>query len=653
MGLKCFSSFKLLLTLNLVKFLQGWVRRAKLVRLREIALEDGLTRISPQSRVRFGAFEVDCTAGELRKSGIRIKLHEKPFQLLLALLEHPGEVVTRKELQERLWPGQEFVEFENGLNNAIGRLREALGDTAESPRFVETIPRHGYRFLAEVSPTLPKPRSRIPRGWMIGTAVVLAAVVLAGLFLWHNRAQAQPIRSVAVLPFRDLGSGAQNDYFAAGMTDAVTTDLAEASDLKVVSETSVARFKNTKQTIPEIARALGVDGIVEGAVLQEGDKVRITVQLIRAGTDRHIWADSYERQLTNILALQDQVAQGVANAVDAKLSPGVTRKAAPSRQVNASAYQAYLEGHYYAQTPNENFFRAKGYFEQSIALDPSFAPAYAGLSDYYCKISDGLSSKEALPRCGSYAEQALHLDPNLPEGHLALANFYCLSWNWSSANQEYQRAIALAPGLAAAHEWYATYLDITGRKAQSLEEARRAVELDPLYPHAHDTLAAAAVLSGEYGRAAEECHQILELDPSGPEGPACTAQDLMYTGKFREALGELGKDIALTHRDPNLLSLTAIDYAHLGEMQQANKLVEEIEADSKRQYVSPGLLAEPLAAMGKEKEAMDDLEKCYKLHDSAVATLRADPFWAPLRSDPRFQKLLQEMDFSPSPVAKK
>lgn len=622
-----------------------------IARPRNASLEDGLTPISPQLQIRFGTFEVDCAAGELRKGGIRVKLHEKPFQLLLALLERPGEVVTRKELQEWLWPGQTFVEFENGLNNAISRLREALGDTAENPRFIETIPRHGYRFLAEVAPSLPKHGARIPRGWLITAAVVLAAVVV-GLFLRLNRAQAQPIRSVAVLPFRNLGTVEQDDYFAAGMTDAVTTDLAELSDLKVVSETSVARFKNTKQTIPEIARTLGVDAVVEGAVLQEGDRVRITVQLIRASTDRHIWADSYERQLTNILALQDHVAQGVANAVNAKLSPALARIASPPRQVNASAYQAYLEGYYYEQNPNDDFPRAKGYLEQAIQLDPSFAPAYAGLSDYYCKASDGiLPPEEVLPKCGDYAEQALRLDSNLPEGHLALANFYTFNWNWSSANQEYQSAITLAPGLAPAHEWYATYLDVMGRKAESLREARRAVELDPLYPHAHDTLAAAAFLSGEYGLALEECHQILELDPSGPLGHACVAQDLMYTGKFREAINELNKVLALTHRDPDFLSWDAIAYVHLGQMQQANKLMEEIKTDSKRQYISPGILAEAFAAMGKEKEAMDDLDECYKLHDAALVTLKINPFWNPLRGDPRFQKLLREMNFPPSFVS--
>lgn len=606
---------------------------------------------SPQPRVSFGAFEVNPASGELRKSGILIKLHEKPFQLLLAFLERPGEVVTRKELQERLWPGQAFAEFENGLNNAIGRLREALGDTADHPRFIETIPRHGYRFLSEISGAIPSAHAaHSAKRWPLIAAVSAAVVIAGALVAFFARPSPAAVRSIAVLPFRNLGTGTADDYFAAGMTDAVTTDLAELSNAKVVSETSVARFKDTKETVPQIARALGVDAVVEGAVLREEDKVRITVQLIGADTDRHIWADSYERELTNILALQDQVALGVANAIDLKLSPTVAQKAAPTRQVNPSAYQAYLEGHYYVQKTSEEFLRAKSYFEQSIELDSSFAPAYASLSDYYFKTSDGiLPSKEALPKCKEYAEQALRLDANLPEGHLALANFDSLNWNWSGADQEFQRAIALAPGLAAAHEWYASYLEFMDRKAQSLEEAQRAVEVDPLYSHAHETLARAAFLSGEYGRAAEECHQVLELEPDGPRGPLCMAQDLMYNGKFKEALSELEKVIALTHREPVFLSLDAIAYAHLGQMQQANKLVDEIEGDSKRQFVSPGVLAVTFAAMGKEKEAMDDLEECYKLHDSSLVTLMADPLWAPLRGDPRFNTLLRKMDF-PAPT---
>jgi TolB-like protein/DNA-binding winged helix-turn-helix (wHTH) protein len=600
-----------------------------------------------QSGVCFGAFELDPRAGELRKSGIRVKLHDKPFQVLLALLEHPGELVTRKELQERLWPRDTFVEFENGLNNAMGRLREALGDTAENPGFIETIPRHGYRFLPEVSGSVPP--SQVTgsfRRWPLILALSAAVLTVFVLVFFYARPTNAAVHSIAVLPFRNLGTGTADDYFAAGMTDAVTTDLAELGISKVVSETSVARFKNTKETVPEIARALGVDAVVEGAVLQEGNQVRITVQLIRADTDRHIWADSYERQLTNVLALQDQVAQGIARAIDLKLTPAPVRKASSPRQVSASAYQAYLEGHYFVQKTSDDFFRAKSYFKQSIELDPSFAPAYAGMSDYYFKISDGiLPSKEALPKCSDYAEQALSLDPNSPEGHLALANFYFIDWNWTAANQEYQRAIALAPGLAAAHEWYATYLDFMDRKAQSLKEAQRAVELDPLYPHAHNTLAAAAYLSGEYDQSIEQCHQILELGPNDPEGYACVAQFLVYTGKYSEALADLKNGIALTHGDPYFLTLDAIAYARLGQMQQADKLVEEIKLHGQHQYVSPSTFAVAFASMGKEKQAMDDLEECYKLHDTALMTLKIDPFWDPLRKNPRFQQLVREMNY--------
>ena len=606
-----------------------------------------MSGIAPQPRVIFGAFEVNTASGELRKNGVRIKLHEKPFQLLVTLLQHPGEVIDRKQLQERLWPGQPFLEFENGLNNAIGRLRGALGDTAEKPRFIETIPRRGYRFLPEVSEASPRAQAThsFRRGPLI-LAVSLAVITIGVLTYFFARPSSAAVRSIAVLPFRNLGTGTADDYFAAGMTDAVTTDLAELGVSKVVSETSVSRFKDTKETIPQIARALGVDALVEGAVLREGDTVRITVQLIRADTDRHIWADSYERQLTNILELQNQIARDVASAIDFKLSPAPGRIASPPRQVNASAYQAYLQGNYYEQEANSEFFRAKGHFEQAIQLDPSFAPAYAGLSDYYAEISRRSEPpKDSLVKAKEFADQALRVDPNLPEGHLALANFYSLDWNWSAANQEYLRPIALAPGLAPAHEWYATFLDEIGQKAQSLDEARRAVQLDPLSSHAHNALAAAAFLAGQYDESFEQCHKSLELEPDGPGGYACMSQALAYTGKYSEALIYLKRGVAITHGDPYFLSFDAIVSAHLGQMQQAAQLVEEIRRDAQRQYVSPSIFAAALAAMGKEKQAMDELEVSYKNHDTSIEDLKIDPIWDPLRQDPRFQALLHRMNF--------
>ncbi len=296
---------------------------------------------SPQPAVRFGTFEVNLATGELRKQGIRIKLHEKPFQVLLALLDHPGEVVTRKELQELLWPQDTFVEFENSLNNTISRLREALGDTAETPRFIETLPRRGYRFLAEVSQSLPTPRAAISRPWLPIFGIVLGVCLAIGAVYRFVAIRKPAIRSLAVLPFRNLGTGTADDYFASGMTDAVTTELAKLGVSKVISETSVVQFKDTKKPVRDIAHALGVDAIVEGAVLREGNQVRITVQLIGGDTDRHLWAESYQRQMTDILALQDEVALGVAHAIKLELSPGAAGRPTSPKPVNTDAYEAY------------------------------------------------------------------------------------------------------------------------------------------------------------------------------------------------------------------------------------------------------------------------------------------------------------------------
>src|SRR6266853_4656288 len=441
---------------------------------------------SQHPAVRFGSFEVNPRTGELRKQGIRIKLHEKPFQVLLALLEHSGEVVTRKELQERLWPGDTFVEFENGLNNAISRLREALGDTAESTSFVETVPRHGYRFLAEVSQSLPAPRTAASRPWLSIFGIVLGVCLTIGAVYRFVAIRKPAIRSLAVLPFRNLGTGTADDYFASGMTDSVTTELAKLGVSKVISETSVAQFKDTKKSVPEIASTLGVDAIVEGAVLREGNQVRITVQLIRADTDRHVWAESYQRQMIDILALQDEVALGVAHAIKLELSPGATGQSSSPRSVNTEAYEAYLKSRYFLHKRDESFLRAKDYFQQAIQLDSTYAPAYAGLSDYFT-LTDTLPAKEALPMAKEYAQQALKLDSNLPNSHISLAYIYFYDdWNWPAADQEFRRAISLAPGLAESHRWYAVYLAAMGRMDEAMREAQRALDLDPLSISAHD-----------------------------------------------------------------------------------------------------------------------------------------------------------------------
>ena len=589
-------------------------------------------------------FEVNPSTGELRKQGIRIKLHDKPLQVLLALLEHPGEVVGRKELQDRLWPQDTFVEFENGLNNAISRLREALGDAAESPRFIETVPRHGYRFLAEVSSAVSSsPAGSSFRRWLFVILLSIGTVLILGVaahFAWpHPKA----IQSLAVLPFRTLGAGASEEYFTDGMTDAVTTELAKVGVPKVISETSVAQFKDTKKSVPEIARALSVDAIVEGAVLRDGDEVRITVQLIRADTDRHVWAESYQRPVKDILALQDEVALGVARAIKLKLSSGAAAQQTSPKPVNAEAYEAYLKGRYFMQKNDESALRARAYFEQAIQLDPGYAPAYAGLSDFYV-LSE--SPKVALPKAREYTQKALQLDPNLAAGHISLAYIYFYdNWDWNAAGEEFQRAISLAPGLAESHRWYAVYLAAMGRMAESVGEAQRALELDPLSISAHQGAAVAALCAGQYDRAIKEGREVIELDPNNPGAYLDMAVGHIQKGIYQEALQETEKGLDLSHRDPAVLSIAAYAYGRLHNLEQAGKLVEEMRAANQKGFVPPFYFATAFVGMGNQNEAIRALEEGYKTRDPDMVGLNSTPWFEPLRSDPRFQDLLHRMSF--------
>jgi TolB-like protein/DNA-binding winged helix-turn-helix (wHTH) protein/Tfp pilus assembly protein PilF len=604
---------------------------------------------SRQPAVRFGFFEVNPRTGELRKQGIRIKLHEKPFQVLLALLEHSGEVVTRKELQDLLWPQDTFVEFENGLNNAISRLREALGDTAETPRFIETLPRRGYRFVPEVSRAVSSsPASGSFRRWLLAILLgVGAAALVLGVAFRFPLPRPKAIQSLAVLPFRTLDAGTSDDYFTDGMTDAVTTELAKVGVPKVISETSVAQFKDTKKSVRDIAHMLEVDAIVEGAVLREGNQVRITVQLIRGDTDRHVWAESYQRPMKDILALQNEVALGVARAIKLELSPGAAVQHTSPKPVNAEAYEAYLKGRYFMQKRDESALRAKDYFQQAIQLDPGYAPAYAGLSDYYA-LGDELPPSEALPKAREYAQEALRRDSTLPDSHISLAYIYFYyDWNWPAADQEFKRAISLAPGLAGSHRWYAVYLAAMGRMAEAMREAQRALELDPLSISAHHGAAIAAVSAGQYDRSIDEGRKIIELDPNDPRAYLDMGVGHLQKRMYQQALQDTEKGLALSHRAPFFLSIAAYVYGRLGNMEQATELVNEMRAASQKSFVAPFLFTTAFVGMGKEKEAMDALEEGYKAHDPDIVGLNSTPWFEPLRSDPRFQSLVSRMHLPP------
>ncbi len=408
-------------------------------------------------RLRFGVFELDLRAGELRKHGLRVRLQEQPFQVLAMLLEHPGEVVTREELQKKLWPADTFVDFDHGLNKAISKIREALSDSAESPRFVETVARRGYRFLAEVkvadaapvrSPelatqphppaeardrpalagTLAMPKHLLPSlAWKISAFVLL--LLMASLATWKLHSWNRPspvIHSLAVLPLESLSSDASQDYFADGMTDELISDLGQISALRVISRTSVMAYKHARKPLPQIARELNVDAVVEGTVLRSGDQVRITAQLIEASTDKHLWSQSYEGELRDTLALQNKVARAIADQIRINLNPREQAALKNVKVVDPQAYESFLKGRYFWNKRTADGLKvALAYFNQAIDEDPKYAQAYSGLADTYALLGDWqyavMTPKEAFPKAKAAAIKALELDSTLGEAHSSFA----------------------------------------------------------------------------------------------------------------------------------------------------------------------------------------------------------------------------------------
>ncbi len=458
--------------------------------------------------VQFGVFELDLQRAELRKQGVKVKLQEQPLKVLQLLLESPGQVVGREQIRTRIWPANTFVEFDQGLYSAMARLRDTLGDSSDSPRFIETVARRGYRFIAPVvepiaaTVTEPatgteseiQPKTAALRRWigsllagLLGGALLLGIVLglnIAGSRDWlHSRTT--PIRSIAVLPLENLSGDPEQEYFAEGMTDELITDLAQLPYLQVISRTSVMHYKNTKKTLPEIARELNVDAVLEGTVERSNNYVRIRVQLIRAGDDRHLWAASYDRELRDVLILESQAAQDIASEVRINLTSTEQGRIGRAHSVNSEALEAYLKGRYHWNKRSADGLRkAERYFQEAIEKDPNYAPAYAGLADTYILFANfNLAAPGwAYPRAKEMAFKAIQIDSTLAEAHTSLAALNAsYDWNWSGAEQEFRRAIELNPSYATAHHWYAEDLLIRiGRQQEALAEIERARQLDPL-----------------------------------------------------------------------------------------------------------------------------------------------------------------------------
>ena len=562
--------------------------------------------------VRFGVFELDLKAGELRKQGLKIKLQKQPFQLLQMLLEHPSEIVSREALRQRIWPVDTFVDFDHGLNNAIKRLREALCDSAVTPHFIETIPGRGYRFLASLGTT------------------------------------AGQIKSLAVLPLEDLLHHPEEEYFADGLTEQLITNLAKISALHVVSRTTVMQYKGIRKSLREIARELGVDGIVEGTVLRSGERVRISAQLVNASTDMHMWAESYDRDLRDILALQSEVARAIAKEIQITLTPQEKAQLRQTRTVDPGAYEAFLKGRYHwnKRTPAA-VKKGMEFFQRAIEKDPTYAAAYVSLADGAAVTGfwGFVPPEEGFGRAKSIAKKALEFEET-SEAHAALAwALLHYDFDFPASEREFRRSNDLNPGYANGAQWYAMYLTLMGRTEEAVVEVRRALQLDPLSLIINVTLAWVYYVIRQYEEALAQCERTIELDPNFPPGRYVTGVVCEKIGMYGRGISELEVALRLSGDAPAYVAQLGAIYANAGELEAAMKVLGELQELSQRRYVMPYYLAIIYSGLKRRDEAFYWLGKAYEEHAAWATFTKTDPRLDGLRSDPRFDNLLRRIGF--------
>jgi TolB-like protein/DNA-binding winged helix-turn-helix (wHTH) protein/Flp pilus assembly protein TadD len=631
--------------------------------------------------LRFGVFELDVRAGELRKNGVRVRLQEQPFQVLSVLLRRPGEIVAREDLQKELWPADTFVDFDHGLNKAINKIRDALGDSADSPRFVETVARRGYRFIADVKegdatsvrhpeiansrqtgeetsnrrgipdkPAIPK-TGLTPFVWKISVIVLL--ILATSLFAWKFHFWIHPspnIRSLAVLPFESLSNDTSQDYFADGMTDELISDLGQISALRVISRTSIMTYKNARKPLPQIARELNVDAVVEGTVLRSGDQVRITAQLIEASDDKHLWSQSYQGELRDTLALQNKVASAIADQIRISLNPQEQAALKNARVVNPEAYVSYLKGRYFWNKRTAESLRgALAYFNQAIEEDPQYAQAYSGLADTYALLGDwqyaAMTPKEAFPKAKAAATRALELDSTLGEAHNSLA--FCLDgfdWDFESAGKEFRRAIELNPSYATAHHWYAWHLILLGRYDEAIAEMRKAENLDPLSLIINADLAELLELSHSYDESIQQSRKTIEMDPTFALAHSQLGQAYLQQHMNDEAIAELQKAVQLSGGSPSTVANLARAYAAADKKSDAIKLLDGLKKRPNSSQLYSSEIAVIYASVGDADQAIHCLEKGYEERFNPGVLLR--PGFDPIRSDPRFEDLMRRVGIS-------
>ena len=624
---------------------------------------------APHARaLRFDHFELDVRAGELRKRGVRLRLQGQPLQVLAALLSRAGEVVTREELRAQIWTADTFVDFDHSLHNAVARLREALGDSAETPRYIETLPRRGYRFIApvereeaqapawsaesvglgevSVAPGLSKLRTLL-----ITTIVALLVIACAVRLAWtgtHPTIAAPRPNSIAVLPLDNLSGDASEEFFADGMTDQLITDLAKIESLRVISRTSVMQYKGTKKSLPEIARELNVDAIVEGSVIRSGERVRVTAQLLQASTDQHLWAETYDRDRGDVLKLQAEVADAIAQQVRVQMTPQQKAQLRRADVVNPAAYDSYLKGRLYFTTgfsKPDSLKKAQQDFEESIQKDPKFALAYAGLADTYVYLAfTGALAKDSAHGAAKQAlAKALQLDETIGEAHDAFGVLsWRFDWDWETAEREFNRAIALAPSYSCAHEDRAIFLAFVGRRAEALAEIAKINQMDYGFSSAMAESMTYYELR-DYAGLVEASKRGLLFDPEDAFLHYLLGVGYEATGKLPEAISQYQKAMK-TWDDPTVGVALAHVYSAAGRKAEANKILRDLQRTSERTLVRSYTMATIYAGLGENDKAFELLEKaCSEKSLDISFSLKSDLLLDDLRPDPRFQSMLRRI----------
>ena len=628
----------------------------------------------------FGEFTLDESGYRLQRGARQLRLEKLPMELLILLVQRHGELVSREEIADRLWRKDVFVDIDHSINTAVRKIRLVLRDDPEKPRFVETVVGKGYRFAAPVThnngssettllakdrvssqgiaeAAVPAAQKKRPSTRLMLLLGVAALAVIVSILFVTSRSGAKvtsppAIKSLAVLPLKNLSGDPRQEYLADGMTEAVIGRLAGIHDLRVISRTSVVRFKDTQLSVPEIARMLGVDALVEGSVIREGSRIRVHAQLIRAATDEHFWSESYDRELRDVLSLESDVAQSIAQKVEVTVTGKEQERLTAARSVSPEVYENYLRGRF-AYDKNYNrgpagktgLEESIGYLEEAIKKDPSFAPAYVGLAITYRRLSAvfvGAPPNETRPKIISAAQKALELDPELAEAHASLADIYLQTFRWSDAEAELKRALELKPNDAATHRVFATWLLSQGRTEEAVAWSRRARELDPFGISAN-TLCLHLFEARHYEEATDELRSVLALRPDDAEALWYLGMTLIAKGRPEEAVPVLEKAVSVSDGSPPVVGHLIMAYAHAGRRADALRLLAELKKRRRVGYVPSPAFVNAYLGLGDYDEAFAWLEEEYKEQSNSLQFLKVNSFYDPVREDPRFKDLLRRI----------